>query len=334
MAVATSKIWEVGKEGLSRKGNWLWWWWIFYFDEPAPHPRQLMVLWSTKNEKKINCNGLDIELRDDFVRREGKSLNVDGAVAAWYYDGKKMRENYLLDQTPVIIDGKSIRTRKPDTEFKELKSGFKVSLRKNDFRIGPIQKKGFYAPEFHESAFPLGYSYDILKITRAPFKSNIGNGTAYFQRVRVNAPAPPWYWGVYHFESGACVHYYEPHLGKTVFSNRAEKAWRFPVKKHFQFFDGKKTFDNRNVKVKRIDEAENPAFEITTDGADGKGRMLVESYASAAWKFRKSKWNRLDYNEYPALATEFSFKNNSGEWTLDDLGAGRGNSEHATGLLW
>ncbi len=328
------RVWRVDEKFLARKGNWLWWWWIFYFREPKENPKQLMVLWSAKNEEKIHCNGLDVELRHEFVQRQGKSLNVDGAVAAWYYDGKKMQENYLLDHAPILVEPGRIRTDDPKTEFKELKSGFRVSLRGHDFRVGPVQTKGFYAPEHRETRFLFNrFSYDILKITRAPFTSSLGGGTAYFQRVAVNAPAPPWYWGVYHFEKGGCAHYYEPHAGKTIFSNCAEESWRVPIRKHFQFFDGEKVFDSRDSRVKRID-GENPLFEVNSQGRDWRARMLVEAYSSASWKFSKNALSRLTYNEYPCLVKEFSLKNRSGEVTLDDLGAGYGNSEHATGLLW
>jgi len=328
------RVWRVNEEFLARKGNWLWWWWIFYFREPEAHPKQLMVLWSAKNEKKIHCNGLDAELRDDLVQRRGKTFDLDGVVAAWYYDGKKMRENYLLHRAPILVEPGRIHTDDPPTEFKELKNGFRVSLRGHDFRIGPVQKKGFYALQHRETSFLFNrFSYDICKITRAPFTSSLGKGTAYFQCVRVNAPAPPWYWGVYHFEGGGCAHYYEPHVGNTIFSNRTEESWKIPIRKHFQFFDGEKVFDNRDARVKRID-GKNPSFEVLSEGRDGKARMLVEAYSAASWKFSKNPWNRLNYNEYPCLVKEFSFKNRSGEWTLDDLGAGYGNSEHATGLLW
>jgi len=324
------KLFSVDEAGMRRKGNWLWWWWIFFFREPRGHPKQLMVLWSTKNEARIHCNDLEIKLREDFVRRQGDSFNLDGAVAAWLYDGKKMRENYLLEQTPVIVSEKGVQTRSPDSRFTHSGKGFRVSLKDFDFRIGAPPEKGFYAPAYHESRFPLGFSYDILKFNRVPFSSNQGNGSAYFQRVRVNAPAPPWFWGLYHFDFGACLHYYEPHVGVTALTDRVEDAWLAPVKREFEFYDGRKLHRNKNVTVKPFDGG----FLVESDGPAGKARVEIECYSHAAWRFRKSAFNRLTYNEYPSRVREFSFRNSAGEWTLDDLGEGVGNAEHATGLLW
>ena len=326
------KIFELDPAQMRRKGNWLWWLWIFYFDEPRDKPKQVMVLWSTRNEKKINCNGLDISLRHEFIKRDGAAWNIDGAVAAWYYDGRQMRENYLLNHADVLVEANRLGTKEPFTEFSREKNGFMVSAGDLQFQIGEPEKTGFYAPDSKESVFLKKFSYDIFKINRVPFESNAGRGTAYFQRVRINAPVPPWYWGLYHFEGGGAVHYYQPHLGASALTNKPGGG-AFPVKKHFQFWDGRRLFDNRACSVRRVGGG-NPAFIVESDGAAGKAKMLVESYSHACWAFRKGRLNRLDYNEYPALVKEFSFRNASGKWALDDLGQGRGNSEHATGFLW
>ena len=328
-------IFEVDEAGMHRKGNWLWWWWIFYYRQPKETPKQLMILWSTKNEKHINCNGLDVRLRNEFIKRDDNSLNIDGVVAAWYYDGKQMHENYLLDQTSVIVNSQSVKTGKPDSSFEVNSEGFEVKLRDLEFDVFNIQKNGFYAPQYRESKFPgTRYSYDIHKITRADFKASNGSGTAYFQRVRVNAPAPPWYWGVHHFDNGEALHYYEPHFSSTLITDKAKPSWALPIKQEFEFYDGKRVHRNKSVRVKREGSKEKPHFIVESSGPAGKARVVIKAYAAAAWRFNKSSFNRFTYNEYPSLVEEFRFKNASGEWTIDDLGTGYGNSEHSTGLLW
>lgn len=327
-------IFQVDEEDMRRKGNWLWWWWIFYYRQPKKTPKQLMVLWSTKNEKHINCNGLDVHLRNEFIQRDDDSLDLDGVVAAWYYDGKQMHDNYLLDQTPIIVDEGGLHTHLPNTSFQKSKDGFKVYLRDVEFDVYNISKSGFYAPEYKESKFPGGSSYGIHKITRADFKSDDGSGTAYFQRVRVNAPAPPWYWGVYHFDGGQAVHYYLPHVGKTIITDKAEPSFVIPIKQEFEFYDGKRVHRNKQVSVKRDGDEAKPRFIVESSGPAGKGRAVINAYAKSAWRFNKGAFNRFTYNEYPSLLEEFSFKCPSGEWTTEDLGVGYGNAEHSTGLLW
>ena len=43
----------------TQPGNWLWWFWLFFIEnEETGKDEQLMVLWSTKNDKEIACNHL------------------------------------------------------------------------------------------------------------------------------------------------------------------------------------------------------------------------------------------------------------------------------------
>ena len=37
-------------------------------------------------------------------------------------------------------------------------------------------------------------------------------GTAYFQKVTVQAPSVPWFWGMVHFDDGSYLDWFMPHL--------------------------------------------------------------------------------------------------------------------------
>ena len=90
------KVFDIADEPRPR-GAWWWWFWLFFFNNPKnpAKPRQLMILWSSKNVKKISCNDLQINLTHPDDRS-----NLDGAVAAWYYDGKRCTITLYLNSVP------------------------------------------------------------------------------------------------------------------------------------------------------------------------------------------------------------------------------------------
>ena len=93
------KVFDIKNEPMPR-GAWWWWFWIFFFNNPKnpKKPQQLMILWSTKNVKKLECNNLKIKLN----HLQDKN-NLNGAVAAWYFDGEIMHHEFLLEQCDLNI---------------------------------------------------------------------------------------------------------------------------------------------------------------------------------------------------------------------------------------
>ena len=93
------------KDGIMPRGAWWWWFWLFFIDNPEnpSKPKQLMILWSSKKEKEISCNDLCVKLK----KHSGKD-NLDGVVAAWYFDGNNMNHNFLLEQCDLKISCNSI----------------------------------------------------------------------------------------------------------------------------------------------------------------------------------------------------------------------------------
>ncbi|MFH1470826.1 MAG: hypothetical protein ABIF01_03695 [Candidatus Micrarchaeota archaeon] len=307
-------------------GAWWWWFWLFFFDNPKnpSEPRQLMILWSTKNVREIQCNGLSMKIAPSSDRK-----NLDGAVAAWYFDGEKMHHNYILEQSRISISEKVL------SSTSSTPTSFSVRPGASEVRIG--DDFHFIAENIASEAGDSTYSankyvgslgYNIIRINSLSLKGTVGNenisGTAYFQRVFVNAPSPSWYWGVFHFENGGVLSYFNPHLfGKSL-------------KKDIQFFDGEKNHSFKSIRVKRS-VGETPTFTVSGENNGERISFKVDSYSQSSWTFKKKTLgilpNTLVYNEYPAVISEFELEGNGKKLTLKELGKGIGNAEHSTGFL-
>lgn len=297
-----------------REGAWWWWFWLFFWDNPEnpERPRQLMVLWSTKRDKSTWCNGRKFML-DHSVADKSRRKELDGTVASWYYDGREMHHDFLLEQCRLKLDG---RVSAPAASFTGGPDKYEVKIR-DDMMFRPVlrDKNEFTMPDYHTNEYQGGrFNYKLLRMNRLELDGGVDGeeikGSAYFQRVFVNAPAVPWYWGGFHFKGGGVLTYYLPHfLGKAL-------------KKDIAFWDGKELHKFKDIAVKRKD---GPVFLVSGESEKGKISFEVHSYAHSAWRFRKGI-TRLTYNEYPAVLKNL---------VLDDkeYGEGIGNAEDTRGLL-
>ena len=311
-------------------GAWWWWFWLFFFDNPKDpsRPRQLMILWSAKNVKKINCNNLDINVKLPLDK-----ANLDGAVAAWYFDGERMHHNFLLEQCSIKVSEKGLASESATP------TSFSINGKRSVVRIG--DKFEFVADEnasddfrkacYRKRNFIGDKGYSIMKVNHADLTGSVDgekiNGSAYFQRVFVNAPAIPWYWGIFHFDRGAIMTYTNHMvLGKSI-------------RKDISLFDGKDVHKFDSIKVKRLGGVL-PTFRVTGENEQEKINFSVVSYAHSSWTFRKKSRgvipNKLVYNEYPATISdvEIEDKATGKKVTSKELGKAVGNAEHATGMLF
>lgn len=323
------RVFDVKKERMPG-GAWWWWFWLFFFDNPQnpSKPRQLMILWSAKNVKKINCNDLDINVKLPLDRE-----NLDGAVAAWYFDGERMHHNFLLEQCKIKIRDKELLSESG------IPTSFSVNGKRNVVRIGDdfdfiADEKGshdFSKARYRMKNFVGEKGYSIMKVNRTDLTGSVNgekiSGTAYFQRVFVNAPMVPWYWGIFHFDRGAVMSYTNQLiLGKSI-------------KKNISLFDGERMHEFDRMKVKRTGSLL-PTFRVTGENEHEKISFSVVSYAHSAWIFRKKARgvipNKLVYNEYPATISDLEIedKTTGAKITSEKLGKAVGNAEHATGMLF
>lgn len=322
------KVFDIKQEPMPR-GAWWWWFWLFFFDNPKnpAKPRQLMILWSAKNVKEIDCNGLKIQSGNS-----GDRSKLRGAVAAWYFDGEKMHHNFILEPCDIRINGSRLSTAS------ETPTSFSIDAKRSVVKIGKgfefiaeeNGKHGFKTASYHSNNIIGDKGYSIMKVNRADLSGKVNGkpirGTAYFQRVFVNAPAIPWYWGIFHFGNGGVLTY----TNQLVFGKS--------MKKDISFFDGKvmHRFDTMNVKRSGDDI---PAFMITGENGTERISFSVQSYEHSSWTFRKKSFgfipNKLVYNEYPAVISGFEMvnKKTGKRVVLKALGKSVGNAEHTTGFL-
>lgn len=313
------------------KGAWWWWFWLFFFDNPKDpcRPRQLMVLWSTKNVREIVCN--DLRIRLDHPDERGV---LDGAVASWYFDGERMHHNFLLDQCMLNVDGRGlVSASKVPTSFTVQDGRCEVRIGDGmEFTTRPVGPHEFTRPIYHSNRFFGRMGYSILKWNRLDLDGRLSGmpvrGSAYFQRVFVNAPAVPWYWGIFHFENGGILTYFDLHLAGRSLS------------KDISFMDGSGMHEFRRMRVERSGGAL-PRFRVSGENEHEDITFTVRTYSHSSWTFRKRSLgiipNRLVYNEYPAVIDDLTVtERGSGERTLTlaDLGTSVGNAEHTTGLLF
>jgi hypothetical protein len=323
------KVFDIKDEPMP-DGAWWWWFWLFFFDNPKnpDKPRQLMILWSAKNDPEIDCNGLLIKPRLPL-----KKESLDGAVAAWYYDGEKMNHNFLLEKCNIEVSknmlfagGTTPTSFSIFEDVNEIKIGERFK-----FMATASGKDDFVSPSYHANNYLKDKGYAITKINRLDLTGLVDGssvkGTAYFQRVLVNGPAIPWYWGAFHFEKGAVLTYTNQFiLGKAV-------------KKNISFYDGKDMHIFKNIKVRRTKD-ELPIFKVTGSNSREKIRFTVSAYSHSSWTFTKKPIkkipNHLVYNEYPAVLSEFELANKKTKqkYTLNELGKAVGNAEHAVGYLF
>ena len=92
-------IWKIFKKNAIKGRTWHWWWWLFFFKNPKrdEFPKQFMILWATRNSKKVRVNDfLWIPKIEQQVSEN--NTRFDGMVAAWYFDGKKMYDSLILER--------------------------------------------------------------------------------------------------------------------------------------------------------------------------------------------------------------------------------------------
>ena len=320
-----------------RKGSWWWWFLILIFNNPKneSNPRQLMILWSTKKDKEIECNDLRFTL-DHSIVEESKGKRVDGAVTSWYYDGKKMWHNFLLKQTPLLFSKEGIKTENIETEFYRTKKGFKLNI-KNKIKFDLyIKEKNIFTMPTHDSKKLFGFNYELLRMNRLDLNGVINGekvkGSAYLQRVFLNAPAMPWYWGVFYFKNNVMLTYLKINSGKTL--------GEIPLKKDIQFYYKGKFHKIKNMKVKKKIEKELPVFDVEGEDKEIKISFQVTPYSSSYWKFRKKflgikKKSKFIWYEYPSTIEKIRLvnKRTGEELTEKDLGIGIGNAEQSHGFL-
>lgn len=358
-------MWTLDTSDRIKNLTWWWWWWLFFIHDKNHRPRQFMILWSTKNADNVLVNNFEWKRRMD-IEKLGNLLRFHGMVAAWFYDGEMMHEPYLLkeDYFRCKYDKNKPNIGKLEHEGDKIShysyDGEKYTVfahsseYKIKFEIYPWIEKlcdGHYVKK--KMLGKMGYS--IFRFYYMKCRGMIEHedkeefeGSAYFQKVTVNAPAIPWYWGVIHFEDGSYVDYYKPHIGIPMFrttDNQKSKLtfgelpvsmsaffYHRPTDSIYKFKKVKITFNLRNSL---------PVFRVVCKGGKNSGhemKIILKTYSRTYWRFEQKKKfpmkSILYYNEYPAIVGRFEFKSRDLKVADGDLGRAYANCEHSWGFLY
>jgi hypothetical protein len=292
---------------------------------------------------------------------DGEILKFNGMTAAWWYDGQKMYDPLLLEEMDfeVLNDGDRGELRPimegTDYRFYGSPKRYVVNIKdpKNDFQFEMTPWNDYLQEHrFKERTYTKKYGHNILKIFGMKMKGRICGleveGSAYHQRVTVNAPAAPWYWGVVHWADGSYLSYSKPFIGPQIFRSTGNPTslldWGdIRLYRTIQFYhrgtDTEYKFKTKNIKIRHSVKDGLPTFDVMGKDDEKEIRLRLKAYTRAYWRFQQPKrWgikSILYYNEYPAEVIHFFFttRDKSLKVEKDDLGESASNFEHTWGKL-
>lgn len=376
-------VWDLDTEQVVEGRTWWWWWWIFFIRDPK-HPgrtRQLMVLHSTKEADEVRVMDHTWRRRYPLYRKQAerpeggvdRELHFHGMSAAWYYDGETMHEPFLLQDLEFVSsygpDGKGrlVPAGRPDLEMEGDGSRYTVKVADTEGKTSMVFELSPWSPWLSEHRYTKSniwrhWGYDILKIHGARMRGEIRaegsavervEGTAYFQKVRVNAPSTPWYWVVLHGDAGWYLDYFQPNVGVQMWRRTARQRsivdrWSWGEKKlrnNLEVYDPRTqtmhTLKDFRLRHTYDGAGELPVFRAEAEGETARVKIELRTYARTYWRFQQSHLGGLlksilFYNEYPAELTAFEFEDKSTGLTAsrEDLGFVAANCEHAWGKLY
>ena len=386
-----STMWRLGIREPLWHMTWDWWWWLVMLDDPDGDRwgKQLMVLWSTKDNDRVEVNGTPWMPKGRPGVDDHGGMVLDGMVCAWWFDGQRMHEPYVKRTcnmiampddhpswpgtgegqgggavAPLVSDDLSMGLHSDKRSFwlnlkgdrEAVSEGAPASMA---LKLTPWNPAMSVArPSTATYAGSMGY--DILRVHGTKVQGEIDgesvSGTAYFQKVCVQAPSPPWYWGVLHFEDGSYMDWFLPHLSPTM-TARTTRPWKRRDIQHIALSQGGLFHDATHQRTERFarviveksvsrrvegPHGEHPGSPLPTFNVhmwNGRTsiKLTVEAVERAHWHFdqptRGGVWSHLTYNEYPLDVTRLEIIDEFGKRKRDDYGWIRGNAEHAWGVL-
>ncbi|MFO7618633.1 MAG: hypothetical protein R6W91_03125 [Thermoplasmata archaeon] len=355
-------MWVLKTDDMIKNLTWWWWWWIFFIKDPdnPGKTKQLMILWSTKYSDDIMVMDHKWSVSKLPAWEDG-ALKFNGMVAAWWFDGKQMHDPIVLEEADFEVrhDGDEGELnpilKGTDYRFFGGPKNYTVNIKDkdNDFHFEMTPWNDYLLKHrFNENQYTKKYSYNIMKIFGMKLKGTIRGkpieGSAYHQRVTVNAPAPPWYWGLVHCEDGSYIDYFMPYIGPQIFrSTDKPTSWLdfcdIRMNKSIHFYhkptNTEYRFNTKHTRIRHKVVDGLPAFEITGKDNEKEFFLRLKAYTRAYWRFQQPRKmgmkSILYYNEYPAIVDEFRFRKLDGSLEVGkkNLGFTACNFEHSWGKL-
>ena len=331
-----------------------------------------MILWSTKDCRSITMSGY--QWNRGHRPRFDSGVTMDGIVASWWWDGNTMHEPWRFGEGRMHVEGGEQPIVAPlwseapvvgyDTDLNRF--WIDVPNSKNNgggpasaqFSIEPFPETE-HVITHHNNLFTETMGYDIHRLRRARVRGIVDDtertGTAYLQKVTVDAPPVPWFWGLIHLKDGSYIDWFMPHLGGSAM-RRSSKPWSMlgraghvALRPSGLFIDESK---ERKQRFSIVDVKVEPSErqDLSRDGAplprfivylvSGRVRICIRAAAlsRAAWVFNQQTvadlTSHLTYNEYPLSIEHIIIEDEVGLRKLgasDVIGA---NAEHAWGWLF
>ena len=388
-----SRMWKLQERPPLHHLTWDWWWWLLMLDDDQGNPsgKQLMVLWSTKDNPKVMVSGTEWTPKGRPGFDENGGISLDGMVCAWWFDGKRMYEPYIKKICRmIVVDDKPPYWPKKSSDSGE-GGGAVIPLTDEDMSMGLKSDLSEFWLNLHTNEFPqdanvpkkmefkltpwnnamstarhatatyaMDMGYDILRLHGCKVSGILDDeaikGTAYFQKVCVQAPSVPWYWGMLHLSDGSYIDWFLPHLSMTI-TSRDNQPWKKRDLGHMSLSQGGLFHDVisgesipfKNVRVEKYatDSVEGehgatpgsnlPGFKVEMWTEAIRINIDVEAIDRAHWAFEQPTIGGLvsnfTYNEYPLRVKSLSIIDGNGTRSLSDYDWARGNAEHSWGIL-
>ena len=366
-----------------------WWYWVLVLVPDPNNPkrsRQLMTLWSTKETEAVRVSGHWWEPGSRMHKDGHGGFVIPGMVCAWWYDGDAMHEPLTMRECRMAVVSDEHPLWPGDGDG--LGAGAVVPLDREDLSMGmnpgnktmwlslssdrearsrgaPSTFEAHLTPwwgppselTYRNNEIALGMGYDRLRVqgmrSRLVVDGEETEGTAYFQKVTVQAPSVPWFWGMLHFDDGSYLDWFMPHITPLA-TAKDDKPWRkrdttrIPLKEAGIFHDRVRgethEFDRCKVELTKssdglLDGDGNllPDFRIRMWNDSTRVDLRISAVSRARWTFdQPTRWglvSHLTYNEYPFEVVSISIRDGTGERTESDYEWMHGNAEHSWGFL-
>ena len=372
-----SSLWTLQQRPPLNHLTWDWWWWLVMLDDPknAEPGKQLMVLWSTKDNEMAQVNDVTWNPKGKPGFDEQGGIRLDGMVCAWWFDGSVMHDEIINHVCDMIVlpahhpswpsssksnrgGGAVVPLLDSDCSMGMVEDLSKFWLNLNLSENSPIQSVQLNLTPWNpamstarqaNATYAGNMGYDILRLHGTKVSGVIDgesvNGTAYFQKVCVQAPSVPWYWGMLHFSDGSYLDWFLPHASLTMLSRDA-RAWKKRDISHIALSQGGLFHDAQNkrserfeiVSVKKDMQSNNlPHFDVELKNGRTSIHISAQAVERAHWDFhqptRGGVWSHLTYNEYPLVVEELTIEDEFGIRSKSDYEWLRGNAEHSWGFL-
>ena len=372
-----SSLWKLQQRPPQNHLTWDWWWWLVMLDDPknVEPGKQLMVLWSTKDNEMVQVNDVPWNPKGKPGFDEQGAIRLDGMVCAWWFDGSVMHDeiiSHVCDMIVLPADHSSW----PSSSKSNRGGGAVVPLLDSDCSMGMVEDRSKFWLNLNLSekspiqsvqldltpwnpamstarqanaTYAANMGYDILRLHGTKVSGVIDgesvSGTAYFQKVCVQAPSVPWYWGMLHFSDGSYLDWFLPHASLTMLSRDA-RAWKKRDISHIALSQGGLFHDAQNkrserfeiVSVKKEKQPNNlPHFDVQLQNGRTTIHISAQAVERAHWDFhqptRGGVWSHLTYNEYPLIVKTLRIEDEFGVRVKSDYEWLRGNAEHSWGFL-